>query len=227
MYLKEINFNNIIQILNIKNKEEKNNKNKIIKINGNNNSGKSIFSIIISKLLLNKYKILLIDNDENNILSKILLENKNMNNEIIKILNNFYIINFDYILKEKINIINYLKKIKKEFDYIIMDSNNKDKNYRKIIDKEIYLIEPNMFEMKKIKKEIIQNSKIEIILNKSNLYSIDKNVIEKTINKKIIGEIEYSKNINLLINNNLELKYLNKKEINNIIKIVKEVIDEN
>ena len=227
MYLKEINFNNIIQILNIKNKEEKNNKNKIIKINGNNNSGKSIFSIIISKLLLNKYKILLIDNDENNILSKILLENKNMNNEIIKILNNFYIINFDYILKEKINIINYLKKIKKEFDYIIMDSNNKDKNYRKIIDKEIYLIEPNMFEMKKIKKEIIQNSKIEIILNKSNLYSIDKNVIEKTINKKIIGEIEYSKNINSLINNNLELKYLNKKETNNIIKIVKEVIDEN
>ena len=113
MYLKEINFNNIIQILNIKNKKEKNNKNKIIKINGNNNSGKSIFSIIISKLLLNKYKILLIDNDENNILSKILLENKNMNNEIIKILNNFYIINFDYILKEKINIINYLKKIKK------------------------------------------------------------------------------------------------------------------
>ena len=92
MYLKEINFNNIIQILNIKNKEEKNNKNKIIKINGNNNSGKSIFSIIISKLLLNKYKILLIDNDENNILSKILLENKNMNNGIIKILNNFYII---------------------------------------------------------------------------------------------------------------------------------------
>ena len=227
MYLKEIKFNNIIQILNIKNKEEKNNKNKIIKINGNNNSGKSIFSIIISKLLLNKYKILLIDNDENNILSKILLENKNMNNEIIKILNNFYIINFDYILKEKINIINYLKKIKKEFDYIIMDSNNKDKNYRKIIDKEIYLIEPNMFEMKKIKKEIIQNNKITIILNKSNLYSIDKNVIEKTINKKIIGEIEYSKNINLLINNNLELKYLNKKETNNIIKIVKEVIDEN
>ena len=227
MYLKEINFNNIIQILNIKNKEEKNNKNKIIKINGNNNSGKSIFSIIISKLLLNKYKILLIDNDENNILSKILLENKNMNNEIIKILNNFYIINFDYILKEKINIINYLKKIKKEFDYIIMDSNNKDKNYRKIIDKEIYLIEPNMFEMKKIKKEIIQNNKIKIILNKSNLYSIDKNVIEKTINKKIIGEIEYSKNINLLINNNLELKYLNKKEINNIIKIIKEVINEN
>ena len=227
MYLKEINFNNIIQILNIKNKEEKNNKNKIIKINGNNNSGKSIFSIIISKLLLNKYKILLIDNDENNILSKILLENKNMNNGIIKILNNFYIINFDYILKEKINIINYLKKIKKEFDYIIMDSNNKDKNYRKIIDKEIYLIEPNLFEMKKIKKEIIQNSKIEIILNKSNLYSIDKNVIEKTINKKIIGEIEYSKNINSLINNNLELKYLNKKEINNIIKIIKEVINEN
>ena len=227
MYLKEINFNNIIQILNIKNKEEKNNKNKIIKINGNNNSGKSIFSIIISKLLLNKYKILLIDNDENNILSKILLENKNMNNEIIKILNNFYIINFDYILKEKINIIKYLEKIKKEFDYIIVDSNNKDKNYMKIIDKEIYLIEPNLFEMKKIKKEIIQNSKIEIILNKSNLYSIDKNVIEKTINKKIIGEIEYSKNINLLINNNLELKYLNKKETNNIIKIVKEVIDEN
>ena len=227
MYLKEINFNNIIQILNIKNKKEKNNKNKIIKINGNNNSGKSIFSIIISKLLLNKYKILLIDNDENNILSKILLENKNMNNEIIKIVNNFYIINFDYILKEKINIINYLKKIKKEFDSIIMDSNNKDKNYRKIIDKEIYLIEPNMFEMKKIKKEIIQNNKIKIILNKSNLYSIDKNVIEKTINKKIIGEIEYSKNINLLINNNLELKYLNKKETNNIIKIVKEVIDEN
>ena len=32
LYLKEINFNNIIQILNIKNKEEKNNKNKIIKM---------------------------------------------------------------------------------------------------------------------------------------------------------------------------------------------------
>lgn len=150
-----------------------------------------------------------------------------MNDEIIRIINNFYIINFDYILKEKINIIKYLEKIKKNFDYIIVDSNNKDKNYMKIIDKEIYLIEPNLFEMKKIKKEIIQNSKIEIILNKSNLYSIDKNVIEKIINKKIIGEIEYSKNINSLINNNLELKYLNKKEINNIIKIIKEVINEN
>ena len=80
--------------------------------------------------------------------------------------------------------------------------------------------------MKKIKKELFQFSKIEIILNKSNLYSIDKNVIEKIINKKIIGEIEYSKNINSLINNNLELKYLNKKEIDNIIKIIKEVINE-
>ena len=111
MYLKEINFNNIIQILNIKNKEEKNNKNKIIKINGNNNSGKSIFSIIISKLLLNKYKILLIDNDENNILSKILLENKNKVISREKLLNCVW--GYDYLGDEKI-VNTHIRNIRKK-----------------------------------------------------------------------------------------------------------------
>ena len=59
--------------------------------------------------------------------------------------------------------------------------------------------------------------------NKTNVNSIENKTIEKTFNKKILGEINYSKNINLFINNNFNLNYLSKKEKINFLKIIEKI----
>ena len=227
IYLEKITINNILKILNleVKNNNENNKKSKlsVIQILGNPGSGKTIISLILIKIIskIKKEKILFIE--DNKILNNILLKKYNINllnnNEIIKLENNIYLLNINYLINKKTNIVEYLKNIKNNYNYIIIDGKNKLINFEKIIDKKIYLLEANLIEINKSKNYIIKNN-LEIIINKKNIFSIDKKIIEDIFNKKVFFEIDYYNNFNLFINNEFELKFLNKKLINKLLKIL-------
>lgn len=209
-YLEKINYENIIKLIKIKN-----NKN-ILRLIGNRGVGKTILCIIISEIIINikKQKVLLIDRDKNFILTKMYSINSNNNESLIKIKNNLY------ILKDE----KELYRIKEQFDYIIIDSNeiNVNPNNNQLIIKDIFILEANLLELKKINNLKLNNIK-GIILNKNNKNNISEKIIEKIFNKKIIGRINYNKKINLFINNNFNLFYFSKNEINNIIKIIEKI----
>ena len=227
IYLEKITINNILKILNleVKNNNENNKKRKlsVIQILGNPGSGKTIISLILIKIIskIKKEKILFIE--DNKILNNILLKKYNINllnnNEIIKLENNIYLLNINYLINKKTNIVEYLKNIKNNYNYIIIDGKNKLINFEKIIDKKIYLLEANLIEINKSKNYIIKNN-LEIIINKKNIFSIDQKIIEDIFNKKVFFEIDYYNNFNLFINNEFELKFLNKKLINKLLKIL-------
>lgn len=209
-YLEKINYENIIKMIKIKN-----NKN-ILRLIGNRGVGKTILCIIISEIIINikKQKVLLIDKDKNFILTKMYSRNSNNNENLIKIKNNLY------ILKDE----KELYRIKEQFDYIIIDSNeiNVNTNNNQFIIKDILILEANLLELKKINNLKLNNIK-GIILNKNNKNNISEKIIEKIFNKKIIGKINYNKKINLFINNNFNLFYFSKNEINNIIRIIENI----
>lgn len=209
-YLEKINYENIIKMIKIKN-----NKN-ILRLIGNRGVGKTILCIIISEIIINikKQKVLLIDKDNNFILTKMYSRNSNNNENLIKIKNNLY------ILKDE----KELYRIKEQFDYIIIDSNeiNVNTNNNQFIIKDIFILEANLLELKKINNLQLNNIK-GIILNKNNKNNISEKIIEKTFNKKIIGKINYNKKINLFINNNFNLFYFSKNEIDNIIRIIENI----
>lgn len=224
IFTEKINEEEILKIINIK--KEKDSEKSILFL-GNRGSGKSIILyIIIYFLLINKNKkILIVDEDENKTLSKIYLKKiknykKNTNEKIKK---NLYILN--YKLDEKEEILKKINKIKKNFDYIFIEtsSRNISKKYEKIINKKIIIIEPNILELQKIYEQIEENEKTEIILNKININSISTSTVEELLNKKIIGKIKYSENINLIINDNFNLKHLKKNERKNILKIIEKI----
>ncbi len=209
-YLEKINYENIIKMIKIKN-----NKN-ILRLIGNRGVGKTILCIIISEIIINikKQKVLLIDKDKNFILTKMYSRNSNNNENLIKIKNNLY------ILKDE----KELYRIKEQFDYIIIDSNeiNVNTNNNQFIIKDIFILEANLLELKKINNLKLNNIK-GIILNKNNKNNISEKIIEKIFNKKIIGKINYNKKINLFINNNFNLFYFSKNEIDNIIRIIENI----
>lgn len=209
-YLEKINYENIIKMIKIKN-----NKN-ILRLIGNRGVGKTILCIIISETIINikKQKVLLIDKDKNFILTKMYSRNSDNNESLIKIKNNLY------ILKDE----KELYRIKEQFDYIIIDSNeiNVNTNNNQFIIKDILILEANLLELKKINNLKLNNIK-GIILNKNNKNNISEKIIEKIFNKKIIGKINYNKKINLFINNNFNLFYFSKNEINNIIRIIENI----
>lgn len=235
IFINKINTENILKLLLIKNnKINKKEKNLIIKILGNAGSGKTIFTYILIYILseLKNKKVLLIDEDENKTLTKIFIKKHANKNKLIniEITKNIYLLNNECLINKKINIINYLKNIKlkneeNKFDYIIIDSNSKYKNikeYEEIINKKIFLLEPNILEIEKAKKYLNKN-KLNIIFNKTNINSIDDEILKNIINNNIIGNIKYNKIFNLIINNDFNLKYLNKIEIKNIIKIIEKI----
>ena len=234
IFLEKITTNNIFKILNIEQKKYKKNisklnKNNIIQILGNAGSGKTIFTIIISKIFaeIKNKKVLLINKNEITILTKIFLKNnyKNIINkkELICLEKNIYLLNINYLVNNKTNILEYLNNVKNKFDFIFIETQNNNFNILKnIAYKNIYLLELNVIEIEKAKK-YLNKENIEIVINNKNSNSIDKEIIEKTINKKILEEINYNKNINLFINNNFNLNCLNKNQINKYKKIIKKL----
>lgn len=180
---KSINFqkSNKINIKNLKLKKEIL-KNKIYKFKNFYNIEKNINNIL--KNYNKNIKILNI-----NKLNKNYFEIKYLN-KIIKYLKN----NFNYIFLE----INYEEKIKKE---II-----------KIIDKNLIILEPNkigILRAEKIIKElnIIETEKINIIINKYNKNSINKEIINTYFyNYKILTIINNNTVFERMINNKMILK---------------------
>ncbi len=239
-YLKKIKN----KYLEIKNKNvraslwhPKNNKkileNKIISIVGTNGVGKSIFCSTLAKIIKNK-KILLIDFDIfnqsiNTCFGKKIKENKNENNIYKLIIKENKKIDllcateilFDekYKTIEKNNIKNILKELKEKYDLIIIDTTSECFfDYTKeILEKSnliIFLIEPNLNEMKKsrnlldiyINKWKIKKQKINIVFNKYNINSIDDSILKILFEDfNILGKINLNSRYNFLINNNLKI----------------------
>ena len=203
---KSINFqkNNKINIKNLKLKKEIL-KNKIYKFKNFYNIEKNINNIL--KNYNKNIKILNI-----NKLNKNYFKIKYLN-KIIKYLKN----NFNYIFLE----INYEEKIK---------NIKLKKEIIKNIDKNLIILEPNKIGILRtegiIKKlNIMENEKINIIINKNNRNSINKEIINNYFNSyKILTSIKNTTMFEKIINSKLILK-------NNLIylklkKVVKILIEE-
>lgn len=124
-----------------------------------------------------------------------------------------------------------MKEIKNNFEYIILDltSNIKYKHIKTILissNKIIFLLEPNLIEIKKtnnileifLKDFNIEIDKIKIVFNKTNKYQLAESILEELFsNFEIIGNIKYSEQYNNLINTN-NFKNIDKSEYEKIYK---------
>ena len=169
------------------------NKNKIIAVLGSSGCGKTITTIILSELI-SRYK--------------------NKKTLIIK----------DY-KKDKTKIIEQINKIKNNYDYIFIDIHNLNnyKFFEKILDENILILNSNILEINKIKKFIINNKlNLKIILNNYNENSISEELLKNIFKNKIkiIEKIENNKKYNLIINNNFNIEYLDKKTKEKFLKII-------
>lgn len=215
------------------------NENKIIAISGNYNSGKSILtSLFAMTYKLQGFNVLIIDFDIfNKSQEKLFGVYKNINNSIIKISSNLSIFtNLDLIFNsnnkitsDKVN--NLINDLKKDYEIILIDTSSEinlkfTKSILKNVDKIIFLTEGNLLELKKSKRllEIYINDweiplyKFNILINKVNRFSIEKEIIKDVLeNIRIIGEINFKNEYTNYINNCLK-GYINTKQYLNIIK---------
>ncbi len=191
------------------------------------------------KIYLNKNKYRRLKNNKVSII--------NSKNNIKKINNNLYICTSLKTIIEKYNLKNskiiyqkinsFINSIETNYDFVFFDisKNNFNYNYinKKIIkksNKNFIVMESNIISIKNIKQLLnkyikkwkINKKNIYIIENKINFESINKNIVSNIllINNKII-KIKKYKNFNILINNYFKRNILLKKEINKIIKIIK------
>lgn len=236
---------------------------KIITIAGAHGVGKSLISTCLSlELKKEKQKILLLDFDLLNQsihtilgekiipkkLAKKLKNNyqyevKNYHEFIIKINSHLDFICGKNILlpKEKLNIQkldNFLEKIKKEYDLILIDiSSECFLDYTKFIlqksDSILFLTEANLLEIKKsihlldiyLKEWNIKKEKINIVFNKYNKNSIDEKILKNIfIDFNILGKISFNKNYALMINKNMKNYFLSKKEKREHEKIINNIL---
>lgn len=206
-----------------------------IAISGDFGSGKSLFSVFLSKVISKQNKkVLLIDVDlENMSINTLLGVKKYKENQtyiedfITKVDENLDVlcgidkiidlkeINNNYVVKE------IIERLKKEYDFILIDVSSRiDFKYVKMIltysDKIIFLIEPNLLEISKSNKYLevfikdfeIDVDKIKIVFNKVNKYKIANTVLEELFSRfEIIESIEYEERYNLFINKNTNIEF--------------------
>jgi len=231
------------KILNKINSENKNKfKNKIISIVGINGIGKSIFSAILAKIIINK-KILLIDFDIfnqsiNSIFNVKKINKNNSNNLILKTNKNIDLLcAVDFLFDEKFKVEkNRIKKLLEEYlnkyDLIIIDTTSEcffdyTKEILEKSDLIIFLAGENLTELKKsknlldiyINKWKINKEKINIIFNKEDKNSVDNKILKTLFSDfNILEKIKLDNKFDLAINNNL--KIIDKKIKNKFRKII-------
>lgn len=179
---------------------------------------------------INKYPEKIKNKIENNSL----INNKiNIKELIIKINKNIDLIsgiNLLFDSKYKISsskVKNIIEELKENYDYIIIDNSAEcffeyTKNIINNSDLNIYLLEPNLIEIKKAKNLLeiynkewnIEKNKINLLINKYNKYSVKDKIIKNIFSDyKILGKINFNEKYNLLINKNYKQNKLIKKEI--------------
>lgn len=164
-------------------------------------------------------------------------ETNNFENLILKINSKINLIsNIDEIFPqnniEEITILKQLEKLKEKYDYIIIDTGSQNENYMQIIfdkcNKIIFLTEPNLLQIKKAKNILnkyinelqLEKEKIFILFNKVKKDTICFNILKDVFsNYNIIGKINFIKNYNILINQNMKSIFLENKIKNQYKKI--------
>lgn len=170
--------------------------NKVVGVVGNRGVGKTITTIILNELI-KKYK------SEKTIIIK------DSKKDIFQIYNN-------------------IKNIRNNYDYIFIDIQNFSnyKFFEKIIDENILILDSNILEINKIKNLINNNKrKIKVILNNYNENSLSEEILKNIFKNKIeiIAKIPNNKNYNLIINNNFNVKYLDKNTKEKFLKIIENI----
>ena len=205
-------------------------KNKIIAIAGSPGSGKTMTTLILSQILSKNKKILMVeDNIKNNSILK--LYRKSKEELIIKINDNLYLYNLQKIMgfhhKDFPKIIEEINKIKNEFQYIFIDTQNglSLKKYQEIISEIIFILNPNLLEINKIHNMVDSKTRIKIILNYDNENAMSEKIIENLFHHKaeVLGKIPYNKNYNLIIHHQLNMQYLDEKTRQKFLNIIKKI----
>lgn len=221
---------------------------KVIGITGYFGCGKTLFTAMLAKSAGKmNLKTIIVDfdilNNSINNLFNISKYNRNINfssileQHIVKINNNINIFTgIDELFNEK-NKINFekikelLEKLKEKYDLILFDTSSETNlKYVKTllvnIEKIIFLVEPNLIEIKKSKELLevyindweIPQYKFNLVLNKVNINSIDDEIISNLFDKiKIIEKINLSKKYTVLANN-ANSNIIDIKEYKNILR---------
>ncbi len=243
---------NIIDIQKINNKKDYNKfeNSKVIAISGCYGSGKSLTTSLLGEAAKKiKLKTIIIDfdiiNNSINTIFKIKRYNyyeendKKIENFITHISNNLDIFGgIDLLFNEK-NKINYEKveelisELKDIYDLILIDTSSETVlKFIKIVlanvDKIIFLVEPNLLEIKKAENLLeiyiedweVYPNKIEILFNKVNNNSIDEEILKEIFGKfKIIGKIGASNKFTNIANNIKEENLLLNKYMKILTKL--------
>lgn len=208
-------------------KKIKKNFNEIIAITGNYGSGKSLTTALLGKAS-KQFKTIIIDfdvlNNSINTLFRVPKYNKKpieLKDYIKKVNSKLHILcGIDIFFNEKNKIsyekiYNIFQELKQQYELILIDTSSETNlKYIKTIltnsDKILFLLEPNMIEIKKAKNLLdiyikdwkLPIYKFKMILNKVNINSIDEAIVADLFDKiKIIGKINLSNRYTLLANN--------------------------
>ncbi len=174
--------------------------------------------------------------------NKKLIKNEFLNNSINKINKNLDVLcKVENIINVNDNMEIYkiqeiLNMLKRDYDFIVIDTSSRiDLKYVKLIltngDKIIFLVEPNILELKKTNNLLevyindfnIDVDKIKIVFNKVNKYQIAESILEEFFSEfEIIGKIEYEEKYNLFINRKLN-NFVNSSGYEKIYKKILEV----
>lgn len=168
----------------------------------------------------------------------------NIENLIFKVSSKIKLIsNIDLLFNENefedLQFLKIIEELKLKFNFIIIDINNNSQYLKSCMqegDKIVFLTEPNILQIKKSKVLLekyineykIENEKIYILFNKVKNDCIGFNILKDVFkNYNIIGKINFIKNCNILINQNMKSVYLEKKIKNQYKKISKRISQNN
>ena len=249
----ELGFNKLNNIIDNSRNEKKPKmykETKVIAISGNYGTGKSILTSLLGQAgRRSKLKTIIIDFDIiNNSINTIFRVKKynsysdnsvDIENHITHVSNNLDIIcGIDSLFSEKNKISyekveNLISELKDIYDLILIDTSSETAmKFIKIVlanvDKIIFLVEPNLLQIKKAESLLeiyiedweVYPKKIEILFNKVDGNSIDENILKEIFGKfKIIGKIHQSNKFTEIANDIRSEKF----KLNKYMKILEKI----